>query len=124
MRMKLLVPVLCAALALTISACGSKSPTDPSQVNVPYSQTDLVVGSGRVAANGNHVSVIYSLWLYDAAGTNSKGVFKESGTFPFVPGAGGSIKGFDQAVVGMAVGGKRRAIVPFRQTPRWCSSWS
>ena len=112
--MKLHLPfLLCAALALGAAGCGGKTPTDPSQVtNVPYSQTDLIVGSGKVAAVGNTVSTNYTLWLYNAAGTDNKGKQLESGSFPFVLGAGSAIKGFDQGVVGMAVGGKRRLIIP------------
>jgi FKBP-type peptidyl-prolyl cis-trans isomerase len=109
--MKLVLPVFFAALILS-PACGG-SPTDPSvNANVPYSQTDLTVGTGKVAAVGNAVTVNYSLWLYDKAGTDNKGKFLESGVFPFVIGGGRSIQGFDQAATGMAVGGKRRAIVP------------
>jgi FKBP-type peptidyl-prolyl cis-trans isomerase FkpA len=115
--MKLLFPFLCAALVLNAAGCGGKTPTDPSQVtNVPYSQTDLIVGSGKVAAVGNTVSTNYTLWLYNAAGTDSKGVQIDTsvGKTPFnlVLGSGSAIKGFDQGVVGMAVGGKRRMIIP------------
>ena len=104
--MKLLFPILCAALIVTTAACGStRSPTDPSQVTgVAYSQTDLVVGNGKVAANGNTVSTNYTLWLYNSAGTDSKGAQLQTGPFTFVLGVGQVIKGFDQGVVGMAVG--------------------
>jgi FKBP-type peptidyl-prolyl cis-trans isomerase len=111
--MKLLFPFLCAALVVSAAGCGGKTPTDPSQVtNVPYSQTDLIVGSGKVAAVGNTVSTNYTLWLYNAAGTDSKGKQLQTGPYTFVLGTGGAIKGFDQGVVGMAVGGKRRMIIP------------
>jgi FKBP-type peptidyl-prolyl cis-trans isomerase FkpA len=111
--MKLFFPVLCAALVIITTGCGSKSPTDPSQVTgVQYSQTDLVVGSGKVAANGNTVSTNYTLWLYNAAATENKGTQLQIGSFSFVLGTGAVIKGFDQGVVGMAVGGKRRMIIP------------
>src|SRR5436189_4037512 len=110
--MKLFFPFLCAALLL-IPACGSKSPTDPSQVTgVQYSQTDLVVGNGKVAANGNTVNTNYTLWLYNAAGTENKGTQLQISSYSFVLGTGAVIKGFDQGVVGMAVGGKRRMIIP------------
>ena len=109
--MKLLFSILFAALILA-PACGG-SPTDPSvNANVAYSQTDLTVGSGKVAAVGNTATVNYSLWLYDRAGTDNKGKFLQSNSFTFVIGAGRSIPGFDQATTGMAVGGKRRATIP------------
>src|SRR4051812_8202132 len=109
--MKIFFPVLCAALLLT-PACGG-SPTDPSQVTgVAYSQTDLVVGTGKVAANGNTVTTNYTLWLYNGAVPENKGTQLQIGSFPFVLGTGAVVKGFDQGVLGMAVGGKRRLIIP------------
>jgi FKBP-type peptidyl-prolyl cis-trans isomerase len=111
--MKLFIPVLCAAILLTI-ACGG-SPTDPSvNTNAPYSQTDLTVGSGKVVAAGNTVSTNYTLWLYDPAGTDKKGSQIQTGAYSFVVGANPpqAIAGVDQGVVGMAVGGKRRLIIP------------
>jgi FKBP-type peptidyl-prolyl cis-trans isomerase FkpA len=109
--------LICAALLFT-TACGSNSsPTSSSAVvNVPYSQTDLTVGTGRVAANGNRVFVYYSGWLYDGARPDNKGQLFDSNTsgigFNFVLGASQVIKGWDQGVLGMAVGGKRRLVLP------------
>ena len=113
--MKLLFPILCAAFLL-FPACGG-SPTDPSTTpGVSYSQTELVVGSGKVAAAGNTVTTNYTLWLYSPTGADNKGSQLQtsvgSAPFTFVLGTGGVIKGFDQGTVGMAVGGKRRLIIP------------
>jgi FKBP-type peptidyl-prolyl cis-trans isomerase len=103
-----------AFLLLCTVACGSsKSPTNPSQnLNVPFSQTDLVVGTGRVAANGNVLNVNYTLWLYDGSKTDNKGNQLQAATFQFTLGAGGVIAGWNQGVPGMAVGGKRRLVLP------------
>jgi FKBP-type peptidyl-prolyl cis-trans isomerase FkpA len=104
-------------LALATIACGS-SPSTPSAevVNVPYSQTDLIVGSGRVVANGNRVTAHYTLWLYSSTAPENKGNLIQSSVggspFTFTLGAGQVIKGWDQGVPGMAVGGKRRLVVP------------
>jgi FKBP-type peptidyl-prolyl cis-trans isomerase len=111
------VAAACLMLFSGISAagCGSnmKSPTDPSQnLNVPFSQIDLVVGTGRVAAAGNVLNVNYALWLYDGSKADNKGVLLQSGPFPFTLGAGQVIPGFDQGVAGMAVGGIRRLTIP------------
>jgi FKBP-type peptidyl-prolyl cis-trans isomerase FkpA len=109
--MKLFFSILCAALLLT-PACGG-SPTDPSvNANVAYSQTDLTVGTGNVAAPGNTVSVNFSLWLYNAAGTDGKGTLVQAAPLTTTLGNGSVIKGFDTGVTGMAVGGKRRLIIP------------
>jgi FKBP-type peptidyl-prolyl cis-trans isomerase FkpA len=111
-----------ALLLLTTAACGSPSApsaaaNDPSQnLNVPFSQVDLVTGTGRVAANGNNVTVHYTGWLYNEAAAEKKGATFDTSTlrgpFAFRLGAGSVIRGWDQGVVGMAVGGKRRLIIP------------
>ena len=112
------MPVLWAALLMTPGCGGGGTPTQASPVvTVPYSQTDLVVGTGRQAAVGNTVTVHYTLWLYDVAGADSKGRFVESSVggaplTPFVVGVGRVIPGFDRGVLGMAIGGKRRLVVP------------
>ena len=77
---------------------------------------DTVVGTGAVAASGNDVSVHYSGWLYDAKAANLHGKAFDSsvgrGPFEFPLGAGRVIKGWDQGVAGMKVGGKRTLIIP------------
>jgi FKBP-type peptidyl-prolyl cis-trans isomerase FkpA len=112
--MKTLFPILGAAL-LFLAGCGSTT-APSSTVNVPYSQNDLVLGAGRQAAAGNRVFVYYSGWLYDPAATDNKGKLFDSNTsgqgFNFLLGTGAVIKGFDQGVTGMAVGGKRRLVIP------------
>jgi len=105
-------PLVVAALLVTIG-CGSKSPTDPSQVVIQFSATDLVVGTGaQAAASGNSVNVAYTLWLYNSANADNKGNHLQTGNYPFVLGRGQAVAGFDQGVVGMRVGGKRRVNVP------------
>ena len=106
--------IVCAVFA--VSACGSSSsPTAPS-ANVPFSQTDLVVGTGAEAVNGRRLTVNYTGWLYDANAVGNKGaVFDSSagrGPFPFTLGVGGVIQGWDRGVAGMRVGGQRQLIIP------------
>ena len=97
-------------LALTV-ACGSSTPTSPS-VNVPYTQTDLQVGTGAEATNGRALTVKYTGWLYSTTGPDQKGQQFDSGTYPFTLGGGQVIKGWDQGFAGMKVGGTRRLVIP------------
>ncbi len=118
----------CMAVALFAVACnndGGGTPTDPSQVNVEFSTTDLVVGTGPELVAGNRATLNFELWLYNPAGTASKGTRIQGSTdsnpqgpggivgpVEFVIGAGGIIPGFDQGVRGMRVGGRRRIYMP------------
>jgi FKBP-type peptidyl-prolyl cis-trans isomerase FkpA len=107
--------IICAAVVL--SACGSSSPSAPS-ANVPFSQTDLVVGTGAEAVNGRRLTVNYTGWLYDANAPGNKGAQFDSSLsagrtpFAFTLGAGGVIQGWDRGVAGMRVGGQRRLVIP------------
>jgi FKBP-type peptidyl-prolyl cis-trans isomerase FkpA len=102
-------------LAIIAIACGSSSPTSPS-VNVPYSQTDLRLGTGAEAVSGKRLLVNYTGWLYDAGRPDQKGQPFDSnagkGAFPFVLGASDVIQGWDQGVARMRVGGVRRLVIP------------
>ena len=69
--------LVCAAVALVAAGCnddggGGGSPTDPSQVNIEFSTTDLVDGTGAIASVGNTATVNFELWLYNAAGIPAK----------------------------------------------------
>ncbi|MCT0249330.1 FKBP-type peptidyl-prolyl cis-trans isomerase [Synechococcus sp. CS-205] len=71
--------------------------------------TDLLVGDGAEAVNGQSVQVNYS-------GTLANGKEFDSsygrGPFSFPLGAGRVIKGWDEGVAGMKVGGKRKLVIP------------
>ena len=97
---------------LGLSACKGSSPTAPDQSSVPYAQADLTVGTGAEATAGTTASVQYIGWLYSETGTDHKGAQFDSGQFAYVVGSNQVIKGFDNAVIGMKVGGVRRATVP------------
>ena len=66
---------------------------------------DLEEGSGQEANDGDTVEMRYR-------GTFPDGAEFDSGTFSFLLGAGRVIKGFDMMVLGMKVGGKRKATIP------------
>ena len=65
---------------------------------------DLVVGTGAVAEAGKSATVGYSGWLPD--GTNF-----DAGSFTFTVGVGQVVPGFDEGVLGMKVGGKRKLVI-------------
>jgi FKBP-type peptidyl-prolyl cis-trans isomerase FkpA len=104
------------AATLLVPACGGgdSNPSSPSGSSTapPFAAIDLTVGTGAEATPGRSVTVNYQLWLYSATAPENKGNAVESGTFPFTINGGGVITGFNQAVTGMRVGGRRRAIIP------------
>ncbi len=78
---------------------------------------DTFVGEGAEAVAGSDVDVHYTGWLYDEGATDHKGQKFDSSLdrgqlFSFPLGAGHVIKGWDQGVQGMKVGGKRTLIIP------------
>lgn len=97
--------------ALVAAGCNKDSPTSPS-ANVPFSTTDLRVGTGVEATNGRTVTVGYTGWLYSTSAAQNKGQQFDSGTFSFLLGSNQVIAGFNQGIVGMRVGGQRRIIIP------------
>ncbi len=106
-----LLPVAVLLVVAAASACGDSSPTSPTST-APYSQTDLVVGTGTQAAAGDRVTVAYTGWLYDSSRADGKGTQFDSRTsFTFTIGTG-VIRGWSQGVAGMRVGGQRRLVIP------------
>jgi FKBP-type peptidyl-prolyl cis-trans isomerase FkpA len=111
-RGALIVFITCVAAASVGCDFGNSTPTAPDQTNIQYSQTDLTVGTGTVAAAGNTVTVTYGGWLYSDTAADHKGQQWDANSVTFVLGSGNIIKGFDMGVTGMAVGGTRRVICP------------
>jgi FKBP-type peptidyl-prolyl cis-trans isomerase len=80
-------------------------------------KTDVKLGEGKEAKTGQYVTVHYTGWLYDAATPDHKGKKFDSSRdrnspFDFPLGAGHVIKGWDQGVQGMKVGGQRTLLIP------------
>jgi FKBP-type peptidyl-prolyl cis-trans isomerase FkpA len=82
---------------------------------------DVEIGTGKEARPGQHVSVHYTGWLWEADASEPEGgragskfdSSKDRGQpFDFPLGAGHVISGWDQGVAGMKVGGKRRLLIP------------
>ncbi|HKH73121.1 MAG TPA: FKBP-type peptidyl-prolyl cis-trans isomerase [Vicinamibacterales bacterium] len=110
---RLLLPILALVLA---AACGGDNDNGPNlgpTTSAPYSQTDLVVGTGALAGPGSFVTVAYTGWLHDSSRTDAKGTLFDSNTaYIFRLGTGAVIRGWDQGVSGMRVGGQRRLVIP------------
>lgn len=71
---------------------------------------DTVVGAGTTAAKGQTVSVHYTGWLVDGSKFDSSK--DRNDPFQFLLGAGRVIRGWDEGVQGMQVGGTRRLTIP------------
>ena len=88
---------------------------------MPYQTTtsglqydDVTPGSGDEACAGRHVRVHYTGWLYEngQAGRKFDSSKDRGEPFSFPLGAGHVIRGWDEGVAGMKVGGTRRLVIP------------
>ncbi len=91
------------------------APVEP--VLEPLVKTDTLVGKGAEATVGSKVFVHYTGWLYKPMAPRQRGRQFDSSIsrgepLEFVLGAGRVIKGWDQGIKGMRVGGKRTLIIP------------
>jgi len=78
---------------------------------------DVKQGAGAEAVSGKPVVVHYTGWLYDPSKPDQKGAKFDSSRdrgqpFSFPLGGGRVIKGWDEGVAGMKVGGQRTLIIP------------
>jgi FKBP-type peptidyl-prolyl cis-trans isomerase FkpA len=99
-----------AFLAVVLAACAGASPA-------MFSKADTLAGSGAEATAGKQVVVHYTGWLYDASQADKKGTKFDSSRdrnepFEFSLGAGEVIRGWDEGVQGMKVGGTRVLTIP------------
>lgn len=107
-----------AAPATTEAAAApTDTPASTGTDTMALQKTDLAPGNGPEIKSGQTALVHYTGWLYDAAAPENKGKKFDSSVdrnepFEFPVGAGMVIKGWDEGVVGMKVGGKRRLVIP------------
>ena len=105
---RMLKSLFAAAVSIAIGA-GSALAAD-------LVKTDTVVGKGKEAAAGATVVVNYTGWLHDPKADKQRGKQFDSsigrGPFSFPLGAGRVIRGWDEGVAGMKVGGKRTLLIP------------
>jgi FKBP-type peptidyl-prolyl cis-trans isomerase FkpA len=105
---------LCLSL---IAACGGKPAGAPVSGAQALEIVELRPGDGAAIASGQKAVVQYTGWLYQASAPDNKGKQFDSslGTgqpFRFTVGGGEVIKGWDQGVAGMKIGGRRRLVIP------------
>ncbi len=105
---------LVAQTAPAHKAATASGPTkvtgEPTKTASGLEYWDIKVGTGAVAQSGMHIKVDYTGWL-----TNGKKFDSSVGTghpFSLMLGAGQVIKGWDEGIVGMKVGGKRQLRIP------------
>lgn len=116
-NMLLLAAIVLVGLFLTTAWTNQALPPMENTQVTTLIKTDLKLGEGAEAVAGQHVSVHYTGWLYDEAAAEHKGKKFDSSRdrnepFEFPLGAGHVIKGWDEGVAGMKVGGQRTLLIP------------
>ncbi len=108
---------LLLALSLTLLAACTPPGPPPGGSVAELQRLDTRAGTGTVATSGSDVTVHYTGWLYDENAPDKHGVKFDSSVdrgqpFTFLLGAGQVIRGWDEGVAGMKVGGKRTLLIP------------
>src|SRR6267142_4706761 len=118
-----LIPLSVAAAALALVSLTAPFPIaraadgaqgKMSELPSGLKYTDTNVGTGTEATKGKKVSVHYTGWLYNngTKGAKFDSSLDRGQPFAFGLGAGQVIRGWDEGVAGMKVGGKRTLIIP------------
>ena len=99
--------IITMAIMLLVAGCSK----DNKNMNGELIIEDIIVGQGAEAVKYSIVTVNYTGWLEDGTKFDSS---LNSGREPlrFTLGAGQMIQGFDQGILGMKVGGKRKLTIP------------
>ncbi|MBC3877586.1 FKBP-type peptidyl-prolyl cis-trans isomerase [Undibacterium sp. FT79W] len=116
MKSRLLVAAFGLSVLLTGNIATAQMQSDTATVGSKLQKIDVKTGTGQEIAAGNNALVHYTGWLHDPLAAKEHGTQFDSSSgrppFSFTVGAGKVIKGWDQGVVGMKVGGKRTLIIP------------
>ena len=127
---KTILLLIASSLMVMICSCGQPAQQEqPAQQGQPAQQDqlvdwttsesglqwrDLAVGEGAEAAANQTVDVHYTGWLYvdGQKGDKFDSSVDRGQPFSFLLGTGKVIKGWDEGVAGMKVGGKRELLIP------------
>ena len=116
--------LLTLLLAASLAAAQSTAPatTNPATSKLDAMPTELTKiegkqGTGAEAVTGRPVIVHYTGWIYDESKPDRKGAKFDSSLdrkvpFGFILGAGKVIRGWEEGVPGMKVGGQRTLVIP------------
>jgi len=109
---------LFASLLLSLPLAGCTPPGPPPGGSIAaFERIDTVPGNGAEAVPGSKVTVHYTGWLYDERAADRHGEKFDSSLdrdqpFTFNLGEKQVIRGWDEGVAGMKVGGKRTLLIP------------
>lgn len=104
--MRITSAALVVTAAMAMAGCGSDTPTEPSF----FRAEDIVVGEGTPAAAGDLLTVHYIGSI--PTGQVFENSYLSGAPYTFRLGTRAVIQGWDQGMVGMRVGGKRRLTIP------------
>jgi len=118
-----LVLILAVCALSVMGATCSTTPSDTEFARMGQSniteliKTDHTAGAGAEATAGQQVTVHYTGWLYEETAGDKKGRKFDSSRdrnepFTFRLGAGEVIRGWDEGVAGMRIGGQRTLTIP------------
>jgi FKBP-type peptidyl-prolyl cis-trans isomerase FkpA len=122
---KSILAAISGIAALVAAAAGYNAIADTTVKEKPamkqtindLEKIDQKIGEGKEAFPGTNVKVHYTGWLYDPSKADGHGSKFDSSLdrgdpFMFFLGGGQVIRGWDEGVVGMKIGGKRTLIIP------------
>jgi FKBP-type peptidyl-prolyl cis-trans isomerase FkpA len=115
--MRRLTALLFLSCFFVLGACQADHGPPAGGSVAELQRVDERAGSGATATPGSDVTVHYTGWIYDERAPDRRGLKFDSSRdrgepFTFLLGAGRVIRGWDEGVAGMQVGGQRTLMIP------------